>query len=123
MTVDQSHSSFSVSDVVCHIVPKSIGMETNYRVLVVLRSVDCMVLFDKDVSEEQVICKTCQKLQKQINPATNKEGAKVFKAPLAACSAEKLRATVVADRLRCKELEKRIKNLQSKIVSVSEQCQ
>ena len=44
-----SHSSYSVSDVVRHIVPKNIGMETNYRVMVILRSVDCMVLFDKDV--------------------------------------------------------------------------
>ena len=127
--VDQSHSSFSVSDVVRHIVPKSIGMETNYRVLVILRSVDCMVLFDNDVSEEQVICKTCQRLQKQINQQQTRKERKSCapakdKAPLAACSAEKLRATVVADRLRCKELEKRIENMQSKIekhaVNVSE---
>ncbi len=84
---------------------------------------------DKDVSEEQVICKTCQKLQKQINQQQTRKERKSCapakdKAPLAACSAEKLRATVVADRLRCKELEKRIENLQSKLekhaVNVSE---
>ncbi len=99
--VDQSHSSFSVHS----------------------------FLFDKDVSKEQVICKTCQKLQKQINQQQTRKERKSCapakdKASLAACSAEKLRATVEADRLRCKELEKRIENLQSKIekhaVNVSE---
>ena len=53
-SIAPNHSSYSVSEVVCQIVPKNIGMETNYRVIVILRSVDCMVLFDKDVSKEQV---------------------------------------------------------------------
>ena len=65
--VAPSHSPYSVTDVIRHIVPTNIGMETNYRVMVVLRSVDCVVLFDKDVSKEQAICETCLKLQKKLN--------------------------------------------------------
>ena len=51
-----SHDSFGPSDVVRHIVPANIGMNTSYRVMVILRSIECNVLFEKDVSEEQVIC-------------------------------------------------------------------
>ena len=115
-----SHSSYSVSDVIRHIVPKNIGMETNYRVMVILRSVDCMVLFDNDVSKEQVSCQTCLKLQKKINQQqarkerTSNAPAR-DKAPLAACGAEKLRATVIADRIRLKDLEARLEKMQQQI--------
>ena len=83
-------------------------METDYRVMVILRSVDCMILFDNDVSKEQVSCKTCLKLKK--NPAASKERAYINtqardKAPLAACGAEKLRATMIADHIRLKDLD------------------
>ena len=118
--VAPNHSAYSVSDVVRYIVPKNIGMETNYRVMVILRSVDCMVLFDKDVSKEQVICETCLKLQKRINQQqarkerTSNAPAR-DKAPLVACGAEKLRATVIADRVRLKDLEARLENMQRQI--------
>jgi hypothetical protein len=127
--VDTSHDSFGVSDVVRHIVPASIGMDTNYRVMVILRSISCNVLFDEDASEEQVICKTCFTLQKNVQKQQLRKERKSSapakdKAPLAACGAEKLRATVVADRLELADLKQRIKNLESKIVkhgvSVSE---
>ena len=61
-----SHSSYSVSDVIRHIVQKNIGMETNFRVMVILHAVDCMILFDQDVCMEQIICETCLRLQKKI---------------------------------------------------------
>jgi hypothetical protein len=118
--VAPSQSAYSVSDVVRHIVPKNIGMETNYRVMVILRSVDCIVLFDKDVSKEQVICETCLKLQKRINQQqarkerTSNAPAR-DNAPLVACGAEKLRATVIADRVRLKYLEARLENMQQQI--------
>ena len=85
-----SHREYCVSGVVCHILPKNIDMETNYRVMVMLHSVNCLVLFNGDVSKEQVICKTCLKLQKKIKQQqerkeqTSNAPAK-DKAPLAAC--------------------------------------
>ena len=104
-------------------------MDTNYRVIVILRSIDCNVLFDNDVSEEQVICKTCLTLQKSIQKQQTRKERKSSapaksKAPLAACGAEKLRATVAADRLELKDLKQRIKSLESRVqkhgVTVSE---
>ena len=127
--IDTSHDSFSPFDVVCHIIPASIGMDTNYRVMVILGSIDCNVLFDNDVSEEQVICKTCLTLQKSIQKQQTRKERKSSapaksKAPLTACGAEKLRATVAADRLELKDLKQRIKSLESRIqkhgVTVSE---
>ena len=124
-----SHDSFGPSDVVRHIVPANIGMDTSYRVMVILRSIECNVLFEKDVSEEQVICQTCLTLQRNIQKQQTKKERKSSapaksKAPLAACGAEKLRATVAADRLELKDLKQKIKNLESRIekygVTVSE---
>ena len=37
------------------------------------------------------------------------------KAPLAACGPAKLRATVISDRLHCKQLEERLQTLEKKI--------
>ena len=124
-----SHDSFGPSDVVRHIVQANIGMDTSYRVMVILRSIECNVLFEKDVSEEQVICQTCLTLQRNIQRQQTKKERKSSapaksKAPLAACGAEKLRATVAADRLELKDLKQKIKNLESRIekygVTVSE---
>ena len=119
-SVDPEHHSLGSSDVVRHIVPRSINMETTYSTMVVLRSVDCIVLLMEDVRDEQLSCSSCSKLEKKITQqqARKERQSNVpakSKAPLAACSAEKLRATVVADRLQCKLLEKQVKNLQSQI--------
>jgi hypothetical protein len=88
-----------------------------------------MILFNKDIVDDQVICEMCHKLQKRIfkqqsrKERQDKAPAK-DKAPLAACGAKKLRATVIAQRLHCKDLEAKVKDLQSQIekhgVSVSE---
>ena len=126
--VDATHKSLSDSDVYRHTVLKSINMETSYGVVVVLRSAKCMLLV-KVVSDDQEICEMCNKLQKKMNrqqsrkERKDKDPAKA-KAPLAACGPEKLRATVVAERLRCKDLEAKVKRLQVQIekhgISVSE---
>ena len=95
----------------------------------VLCSAQCMILFIKDTVDDQVICETCHKLQKKIakeqgrNERKGKAPAR-DRAPLAACGAEKLRTTVIAQRLHCKDLEAKVKVLQSQIekhgVNVSE---
>lgn len=95
-------------------------METNFAVLVVLRSAGCMLSFVDDASEDQVICESCFKLQKKMdtlhgrkrlqNRAPDKD-----KAFLSACGLEKLRTTLKAERLRCKELEPKVKNLQGQM--------
>ena len=127
--VDESLSDSGDADVYRHTIPKCINKERNYSVLVVLRSAQCMVLFVKDTVDDQVICETCHKLQKRIVKQQNRKERQdkapaKDKAPLAACGAEKLRATVVAQRLQCKDLEAKVKDLQSQIekhgVSVSE---
>ena len=128
---DASHTSFSNSDVIRHFIPNKVEMDSNFGVLVVFRCVDCELLLGRNVDEEQVICDPCKKLQKNILVQQNRKKrsssapAKAkAKAPLTACSSEKLRATVVATRLECKQLEDKIKNLQNKIeksaVSISE---
>ena len=81
--------------------------------MVILRSIDCNVLFNNDVSEEQVICKTCLTLQEKNVSLLPLQNVKFrCKAP---CGAEKLRATVAADRLELKDLKQRIKSLESRI--------
>ena len=88
-----------------------------------------MILFIKDAVDDQVICETCHKLQKKIAKQQGRKERKDKapardKAPLAACGAEKLRATVIAQRLHCKDLEAKVKVLRSQIekhsVNVSE---
>ena len=87
-----------------------------------------MILFNKDIVDDQVICEMCHKLQKRIFKQSRKQRQDKVpakdKAPLAAYGAEKLRATVIAQRLHCKDLEAKVKDLQSHIekhgVSVSE---
>jgi hypothetical protein len=68
-----------------------------------------MILFIKDTVDDQVICETCRMLQKRI---VKQRGG-----------AEKLQATVIAQRLHCKDLQAKINDLQSQIekhgVSVS----
>ena len=126
---DPVDETLSNSDVYRHVIPTCISKERNYGVLVVLRSAQCMILFIKDTVDDQVICETCHKLQKRIvkqrgrKERQDKAPAK-DKAPLAACGAEKLRATVIARRLHCKDLEAKVNDLQNQIekhgVSVSE---
>ena len=88
-----------------------------------------MVLYTKDTVDDQIICEMCHELQKKIlkqhgRKQRQDQAPAKDKAPLAACGAEKLRATVRAQRLHCKDLEAKVKDLQVQIekhgVSVSE---
>ena len=121
--------SFSDSDIIQHSIPNRIDMDSNFRVLVVFRCVDCQLLIARADDEEQVICDPCKKLQRNIGVQQNQKKRSTSapakdKAPLAACSAEKLQATVVEKRLEYKQQQHKIKYLQGKIeksgVSVSE---
>lgn len=47
--------------------PKNLGVEKKYAVLVAFRPVDNVVLFDKHFIEKQVVCEICMNLQKKIN--------------------------------------------------------
>ena len=103
---DASHTSFSNSDVIRHSIPNKIEVDSNFGVLVVFRCVDCELLLDRNVDEEQVICDPCKKLQKNILVQQNRKkrsssAPAKAKAPLTACSSEKLGKTAVATRLEC----------------------
>ena len=72
-------------------------------------------------SEEQVICENLPQASEEKS-TSSKRGRSAHpvapardKAPLAACGAEKLRATVIADRIRLKDLEARLQNMQRQI--------
>ena len=127
---DSGHGwSFSDSDVIRHSIPNRIDMDSNFRALVAFRCVDCQLLIATADDEEQVICDPCKKLQRNIVVQQNRKKRSTSapakdKAPFAACSAEKLRATVVEKRLEYKQLKNKVKYLQGKIeksgVSVSE---
>ena len=81
-----------------------------FEVTVFLRSKDCKVVME--ASEK--FCKPCSKANEQLRKASEKRGkaspAKA-KASLAACGPEKLRATVQAACVECKELKDRLKDM------------
>ena len=86
------------------------------RLLFFFRSVDCELIVSTD--EEQ--CKPCSSALTKIKKASRRKSRASSlpakpKAPLAACGPEKLRATLKATRLECKELEGRLQNLERKI--------
>ena len=56
-----------------HSIPNKIEMDSNVGVLVVFRCVDCQLLLDREVDEEQVICDPCKKLQKNILAQQNRK--------------------------------------------------
>ena len=63
-------------------------------------------------------CDTCKNVNKQLkkNVKTKARTSPAkSKAPLSACGAEKLRATVVATRLQCKMLQEKLDVLQAKM--------
>ena len=104
--------------IVCHSVPKLLS-ETQFEASIYFRSADCHVIQDNSNNEEEP-CGPCsiarnalkraQRRKKKIS-STSAEN----KASLAACGAEKLRATVKATRLECKQLEDKLQKLQTTI--------
>ena len=84
---------------------------------------------EQDNNDSTGTCKPClkaaQAIKKSARRKTQSSSAPAKKkAPLAACGADKLRATVKAQRLECKQLEARLDQLQTEIkkdgVGVSE---
>lgn len=105
--------------IVRHSVPKLVTVENaHFEVSVSYRSVACEVIVENSSSKQP--CKPCSSANSAIKRAARKKSKASStpaksKAPLAACSAEKLRATVKATRLQCKQLEDNLHHLQMKI--------
>jgi hypothetical protein len=100
--------------VIRHSVPKKPSPK-QFEATVFFRSPNCDVII-----ERSELCDPCSTITKQLKK-TNKKRAKTSpaksKAPLSACGPDKLRATVVAARSKCKLLEGELQELQKKITS------
>ena len=113
--------------IVRHSVPKLLS-KAQFQASVLYRSADCQVLLENSSTKEEP-CGPCastsnaqtraQRRKKKIS-STPANG----KAALAACGAEKMRATVKLTMLQCKQLEDKIQELETRIakdtVGVSE---
>jgi hypothetical protein len=112
-----SQCSLGSGTVLRHSLPKlPCDSDTHFEVTVFFRSVDCELIAPTD--EEQ--CKPCSSAVTKIKKASRRKSRSSKlpakpKAPLAACGPEKLRATLKATRLECKELEGRLQNLERNI--------
>lgn len=112
-----SQCSLGSGTVLRHSLPKlPCDGDTHFEVTVFFRSVDCELIAPTD--EEQ--CKPCSSAVTKIKKASRRKSRSSKlpakpKAPLAACRPEKLRATLKATRLECKELEGRLQNLERNI--------
>ena len=120
VAVDPTTQEYTPGAVVRHSVPKEpTAEEPNFEVFVSCRSVDCRMIKEA-ISAEKKSCQPCATAFNSVNRAIRRkskasaEPAK-SKASLSACGTEKLRATVQATRLECKELQDRLKHLQTKI--------
>ena len=111
VAVDPTTHEYTPGAVVRHSVPKEpTTEEPNFEVFVSCQSVDCRMIKEA-ISAEKNSCQPCATAFNSVNRAVRRKS----KASLAACGTEKLRATVQATRLECKELQERLKHLQTKI--------
>ena len=123
----QSHT-VSSGTVVRHSIPKLLSSDKeHFEISLSYRCVTCDVILDNNDSTGT--CKPCLKAAQAIKKSARKKTQSSSapakkKAPLAACGADKLRATVKAQRLECKQLEAKLDQLQTEIkkdgVGVSE---
>ncbi len=113
--------------VIRHSVPKR-SSPTHFEVSVNFRSADCRVAMETFNPEDQS-CGPCASARHALDRAERKKSRASSapaksKASLSACGPEKLRATVIEARLKCKTLQAKLELLQSKIneegVDVSE---
>ena len=96
-----------------------IAVNVDFEVFVSCRSADCRVIRQAACVEKNC-CQPCATAFNAVNRVVKRESKASAepaksKASLAACGAEKLRATVQATRLECKQLQDRLKHLQTKI--------
>ena len=118
LVIDPTSQCSSGSETVLrHSLPKlPCDDDTHIEVTVLFRSVDCELIASTD--EEQ--CKPCSSALTKIKKASRRKSRSLNlpakpKAPLASCGHEKLRAPLKATRLKCKELEGILQNLERKI--------
>ena len=110
----------NLNTVVRHTVAKAINVadgEPHFEVTVIYRSAACDMLVDSEHPDESCNCSSAYKTVKRVARKKSKASAAPAKpkASLEACGPEKLRATVKSTRLQVKELEVRLKDLQTKI--------
>ena len=127
-TWEDEITEFSQSTVFHHSVPR-LPCESHFKTSVTFWSQNCTV-FDctTQATTEKEQYKPCSKAHKLKKSATRKMTVSSVpaksKASLSACGPDKLRATVKATRLECKQLEDRVKELETRInedgVSISE---
>ena len=98
--------------VIRHSIPHILS-PTQFKATVYYRSAACDMIVDK--SKPCDPCKTVEKQLRKVAKKRAKASPAKSKAPLAACGPGKLRATVVATRLKCKQLEARLEELQERI--------
>ncbi len=101
-----------------HSIPKRLS-STHFEVSVNYRSVDCRVVTDTSNPEDESCC-PCSSARSMLERAERKKSKASStlarsKASLNACRPEKLRATVIETRLKCKTLEDQLEKLQRKI--------
>ena len=120
VVVDPTSQRAPSGTVVRHSIPKNISNkeEKQFEVTVVYRSVDCDIIDSSTAERDQ--CSPCSTALKAIKKASKRktrasEAPAKPKAPLAMCGPEKLRATLKATRLECKDLKERLHNLEKQI--------
>ena len=123
-TSDIDWSDFPKCTVIRHSVPKVMSA-SHFLSTVAFRAPDCEVIWDilvddGDESTDETCCHPCAKalstLEKYARRKQKTTGAPAkAKAPLTACSSEKLVATVKSTRLECKQLEGRVRELEERI--------
>ena len=119
-TSDVDFSNFPDSTVLRHSAPRSLS-EENFQTSVTFRSPNCEVIQLRNIlTDTDKPCDPCSKTFSLLDKAAKRKKKTTAapaksKAPLSSCSSEKLVAAVKASRLECKQLEGRIKELESKI--------
>ena len=119
-TSDVDFSNFPDFTVLRHSVPRSLS-EENFQTSVTFRSPNCEVIQLRNIlTDTDKPCDPCSKTVSLLDKAAKRKKKTTAaptksKAPLSSCSSEKLVATVKASGLECKQLEGRIKELESKI--------
>jgi hypothetical protein len=104
-----------------HSIPKVVNNEeANFQSTVSYRSVDCKVIVNDECVSQPQLCQPCTSTlnaTKRASRRKSKASAEPAKsrAPLSACGPEKLKATVQATRVECKQLEDHLQEMQRKI--------
>ena len=112
VAIDPNSDMDSPRTVIRHSIPHILS-PTQFKATVYYRSAACDMIVDK--SKPCDPCKTVEKQLRKVAKKRAKASPAKSKAPLAACGPGKLRATVVATRLKCKQLEARLEELQERI--------